>query len=49
MEFGETGEGEFVELGDVFAIVFGEERENVAALVVPCARGRDDLSSRWWR
>ncbi len=57
VELGESGEGEFVELRDVFAIVFGEERQNVAAFVVPCAeRGvarvgayGDDLEfGEWW-
>ena len=57
MELGETGEGEFVELRDVFAIVFGEERENIAAFVVPCAErsvacvraGGDDFEFGEWR
>ena len=49
MEFRESGEGEFVELGDVFAIVLGEERENVAAFVVPCADGGVACVWRWWR
>ena len=37
VELREAGEGEFVELGDILAIVLRDERENVAAFVVPRA------------